>query len=68
MSGNERTSIFFSLLFWTMWGRKSSRVERATMAGEDRAVLWSADGDTEVWPNGLTIDYREEVIYWNCAK
>ena len=55
-------------MFWTVWGFKNAKVERATMAGEDRKVFWSGGLDDIGWPNGLSIDYLEERIYWTCAK
>ncbi|XP_076088432.1 low-density lipoprotein receptor-related protein 2-like [Mytilus galloprovincialis] len=47
-------------LFWTDWGR-SPKIERATMAGNQRKVIVSTDLG---WPNGLSVDYDEDMIYW----
>jgi hypothetical protein len=51
-------------LFWTDWGARP-RIERVDMDGTDRRVI--VDDDL-AWPNGLTIDAREERIYWADAK
>nr|XP_026693132.1 low-density lipoprotein receptor-related protein 1-like [Ciona intestinalis] len=58
----------FGYLFWTDWGVGNSRVERSTLAGDDRVQIWKADGDGDGWPNGLTIDYMENRVYWADAK
>ncbi|XP_039297489.1 low-density lipoprotein receptor-related protein 1 isoform X2 [Nilaparvata lugens] len=46
-------------MYWSEWA--SSVIERAFMTGENRTIfvyqeLW--------WPNGLTIDYLTERLYW----
>ena len=55
------------LMFWTVWGVNDAKIERATMAGDDRSALWSGK-ESIAWPNGLTIDYLEERVYWAGAK
>ena len=50
----------FRLMYWTDWG-DIAKIERASMDGSDRRVLHST-GLT--WPNGLTIDYPAQRIYW----
>ena len=46
--------------YWTDWGNVA-KIERASMDGSDRTVLH----DTElVWPNGLTLDYEAQILYW----
>ena len=60
-----------SLMFWTDWEKDNPRVERATMAGDDRMILWNGYDTGNIgdgWPNGLTIDYMEERVYWADAK
>ena len=59
---------YIRYLFWTDWGVGNSRVERSTLAGDDRVQIWKADGDGDGWPNGLTIDYMENRVYWADAK
>ena len=47
-------------MFWTDWG-SSPRIESASMSGNGRFLLHSTN---LVWPNGLTIDYDTQNIYW----
>ncbi|XP_011154181.1 low-density lipoprotein receptor-related protein 6 isoform X2 [Harpegnathos saltator] len=51
-----------SFLFWTDWG-DVPKIERASMDGDPstRIVIVS---DNIFWPNGLTVDYENELIYW----
>ena len=51
-------------MFWTDWGEKA-KIERAEMDGSNRGIIISQD---VTWPNGLTIDYNAEKIYWTDAK
>lgn len=55
-----------SLIFWTDWG-EPPKIERASMNGDEstRQVIVS---DNVFWPNGLTIDYNNELIYWIDGK
>ena len=59
------------LMFWTDWGR-NPKIERAAMDGSARTVLVNKTmfGSKKVigWPNGLTIDYGKDMIYWVDAK
>ena len=50
--------------FWTDWG-ENPRIERASMDGKQRTVLHSLH---LAWPNGLTIDYATQTLYWIDAK
>lgn len=54
----------FGLLFWTDWDKKSPRIERSTMSGEDRKVLVHIRDINGGWPNGITLDYTNFRIYW----
>ena len=51
-------------MFWTDWGEQP-KIERAEMDGSNRGIILSQDIH---WPNGLTIDYSAEKIYWTDAK
>ncbi|XP_049541327.1 low-density lipoprotein receptor-related protein 4 [Anopheles darlingi] len=51
-------------VFWTDWGT-SPRIERAYMDGSERQTLIS---EAIFWPNGLTIDYTSDRLYWADAK
>ncbi|VDK44235.1 unnamed protein product [Anisakis simplex] len=57
------------LMFWTDWEELNPRIERATMAGNNRTVLFRV---LEIvnggWPNGLTCDFSVERLYWIDAK
>ncbi|KAJ3659363.1 hypothetical protein Zmor_011053 [Zophobas morio] len=50
------------LMFWTDWG-EIPKIERSGMNGdpETRKVIVNTN---IFWPNGLTIDYESELIYW----
>ncbi|KAL1489546.1 hypothetical protein ABEB36_013499 [Hypothenemus hampei] len=54
------------LLFWTDWG-EIPKIERAGMNGDPktRQVIVS---EHIYWPNGLTVDYESERIYWVDGK
>lgn len=54
----------YGLLFWTDWDKKSPRIERATMSGDDRKTLVNIKEVNGGWPNGLTLDYEALKIYW----
>ncbi|CAG5126006.1 unnamed protein product, partial [Candidula unifasciata] len=51
-------------IYWSDWGRVP-KIERATMAGNQRQAIVSTDLG---WPNGLTVDYDDEKIYWADAQ
>lgn len=54
----------YGLLFWTDWDKKSPRIERSTMSGEDRKTLVHIKEINGGWPNGLTLDYDTLDVYW----
>ncbi|CAJ0956712.1 unnamed protein product, partial [Mesorhabditis belari] len=57
------------LMFWTDWEETRPRIERATMAGEDRKVIFEVKGVvTGGWPNGITCDLTAQRVYWLDAK
>ena len=53
-------------MYWTDWG-EVPKIERAGMDGssETRSVIVD---DNIYWPNGLTMDYDDEKIFWADAK
>ena len=56
-------------MFWTDWQESNPRIERATMAGTDRRILFRVlDVPSGGWPNGLTCDFSAERLYWIDAK
>ncbi|KAL8625703.1 hypothetical protein ACOMHN_043978 [Nucella lapillus] len=52
------------LMFWTDWGY-SPKIESAGMNGKSRKTIISEE---IIWPNGLTIDYVDDRLYWIDAK
>ena len=50
-------------MYWTDWG-SPAKIERASMDGSSRQLLHSTG---LVWPNGLTIDYATQQIFWGDA-
>ena len=58
--------IFFSrYLFYTDW-LAPAKIGRANMDGTDLHIL--INGVDIAWPNGLSIDYQENKLYWTDAK
>ena len=57
---------FFSYIYWTDWG-EVPKIERAGMDGNmaTRSVIISEDIH---WPNGLTLDYASQRVFWADAK
>ena len=51
-------------MFWTDWGEQP-KIERAEMDGSNREIIIRQNIR---WPNGLTIDYSAQKIYWTDAK
>ncbi|XP_022905754.2 low-density lipoprotein receptor-related protein 4 [Onthophagus taurus] len=53
-----------ALIFWTDWG-PSPKIERSEMDGTNRKSIIT---DSVFWPNGLTLDYTSNRLYWADAK
>lgn len=53
-------------MFWTDWGGVP-KIERSGMDG-DQTTRSTIIGSNIQWPNGLTIDYADNKIYWADAK
>ncbi|XP_048725147.2 low-density lipoprotein receptor-related protein 2 isoform X1 [Caretta caretta] len=47
-------------MYWTDWST-NAKIERATLGGNFRIPIVSTN---LVWPNGLTLDYEEQQLYW----
>ena len=61
--------MFCRLLFWTDWDSRGPRIERATMSGRNRQAIFKVDQiKNGGWPNGLTLDYIAQRIYWIDAR
>ncbi|XP_015608522.1 low-density lipoprotein receptor-related protein 4 isoform X2 [Cephus cinctus] len=54
----------YGYVYWTDWG-PNPKIERADMDGSGRVALIT---DSVYWPNGLTIDYTANRIFWADAK
>ncbi|XP_071809054.1 low-density lipoprotein receptor-related protein 4-like isoform X2 [Asterias amurensis] len=52
------------LMFWTDWG-STPKIESAGMDGSSRRIIANTN---LFWPNGLTIDYTTQKVYWVDAK
>ncbi|XP_072376430.1 low-density lipoprotein receptor-related protein 4 [Diabrotica undecimpunctata] len=52
------------IIFWTDWG-PNPKIERSEMDGTNRKSIIT---ESVFWPNGLTIDYTSNQIYWADAK
>ncbi|XP_076622054.1 sortilin-related receptor [Colletes latitarsis] len=53
-------------MFWTDWAPSNASVSRANLDGTDVKRLFVEP--TVEWPNGITIDYISERIYWVDAR
>lgn len=51
-------------MYWTDWG-SSAKIERATLGGNFRTEIVNT---SLVWPNGLTLDYEDQRLYWADAS
>lgn len=56
--------LFDRYMYWTDWGTHA-KIERATLGGNFRTEVVNS---SLVWPNGLTLDYEEERLYWADAS
>lgn len=56
--------MFKGFIYWTDWGNVA-KIEKATLAGNARTIIFDED---LYWPNGLTIDFDEDVMYWVDAQ
>ncbi|KAG9349405.1 hypothetical protein JZ751_027848 [Albula glossodonta] len=51
-----------SLMFWTNWNEQNPSIIRSTLTGNNMQIIVSTDILT---PNGLTIDYKAEKLYFS---
>lgn len=58
--------MYFSYLFWTDWAVSEAKVARSNLDGSDVKTL-IGNGSVE-WPNGLSVDYMAERLYWVDAR
>ena len=57
-------SLTYRWLYWSDWGFPA-RIERCSLDGQDRETLI---GTGLVWPNALTIDLDQQILYWADAN
>ena len=50
----------YSWMYWSDWGAVAT-IERASMDGQAKQILHNSQ---LVYPNGLTLDYQHQVLYW----
>ena len=60
VSNDSLILVLSSVLFWSDWGTHA-KIERSGMDGQGRSPFITAD---IVWPNGLTLDYPLQRLYW----
>ncbi|KAF1770403.1 hypothetical protein GCK72_002221 [Caenorhabditis remanei] len=70
--GNARSlaiDVEEGLMFWTDWEEANPRIERCSLAGKDRAVVWKISNVAQAgWPNGIALDTISKRVYWVDAK
>lgn len=54
-------------MYWTDWGA-SPKIERAGMNGAYRETIIDNSKVEIYWPNGLSIDYHSDMLYWVDAR
>ena len=47
-------------IFWTDWG-SLAKIEKSSMDGTNRQTLHNT---SLIWPNGVTLDYPAQRVYW----
>lgn len=57
--------VLIRYMYWTDWSASEPRIVRAWMDGSNYNVI--VNGSWVHWPNGITIDYRTDKIYWTDA-
>lgn len=60
----NKSNLSLRLMFWTDWG-STPKIESAGMDGSSRRIIANTN---LFWPNGLTIDYTTQKVYWVDAK
>lgn len=58
----------FAYLFWSDWEEENPRIERATLAGEDRKSIFNISSKAGGWANGITLDFVKQRIFYVDAK
>lgn len=50
----------YRTMYWTDWGTPP-KIESASMDGANRNAVITTD---LYWPNALTLDYQNQILYW----
>jgi low-density lipoprotein receptor-related protein 1 (alpha-2-macroglobulin receptor) len=58
----------FGFLFWSDWEEDEPRIERATLAGEDRKAIFNLKQIGGAWPNGISLDYIKKRVFFLDAR
>ncbi|ESO96765.1 hypothetical protein LOTGIDRAFT_51280, partial [Lottia gigantea] len=60
----------YGALFWSDWDGRFPRIETCSMSGKGRKVLFDVRSNFDLggWPNGMTLDYEVNRIYWVDAR
>lgn len=53
----------YRYVYWTDWGDKAF-IGRVGMDGTNKAAIITTKIE---WPNGITIDYTNDMLYWSDA-
>uniref|UniRef100_A0A3P9JW44 EGF-like domain-containing protein n=1 Tax=Oryzias latipes TaxID=8090 RepID=A0A3P9JW44_ORYLA len=60
---NQFLWLLFRYVFWTDWGEKAF-IGRVGMDGTNKTAVITSKLE---WPNGITIDYTNDKLYWSDA-
>jgi hypothetical protein len=63
----SNNNILYRYLFWTDWSADTPCIGRSLLDGSDaKRIVQNKDGENQVvkWPNGITIDFIENRLYW----
>lgn len=58
----------FGYLFWSDWEEEEPRIERSTLAGEERSTIFFLKQIGGAWPNGITLDYAKKRVFFLDAR
>lgn len=58
----------FGFLFWSDWEEIDPRIERSSLAGEERKSIFNLKNIGGKWPNGITLDYVKKRVFFLDAK
>lgn len=53
-------------MFWTDWSTEDPSINRANLDGTNNRTLFGRE--KVEWPNGITVDYISNRIYWVDAR